>query len=211
MTKTTLGMIWNFSARERCVECTPISPASFGNSYDYPSTADLSEFNLANAVDTMSGASLKGQLHIPIKRPVLLQRIPFKAGLSTQVAKHLISITKVENLGDEISFNIVTQTPLIQLNGGWQSISTDRIEYFVINAARGEYLEQRGGGSSHVKSGHLSVQSMNFSKAIYPGHERKKIPTDWLDGAELLIVSEEYGGTFSHPFEFSDINLSDQR
>lgn len=180
----------------------------FGDPYEYPSQVDLADFNLADAANSMSGASLKGHLRIPIKRPVLLQRIPLRAGQSILVGNHRISITKTENLGDEISFNIVTQSPLVQMNGGWQSIWTDRIEYFVINAARGEHLDYRGGGSSNQKSGHLSVQSMNYSNPLHPAHERKQIPPDWLDGAELLIVSEEYGGTFSQPFEFPDINLS---
>lgn len=184
---------------------------SFGNPYRYPSKADLAEFNLADAADAMNGASLKGQLNIPIKRPVLLRRIPLKAGLSTHVGNHLVSITKVAVLGDEISFNIVVQTPLKFVRGGWQNIWTDRLEYLVINAARGEYLEDNGGGESNPHSGHLSVRNLDFSKAIFPRHEYKEIPPDWLYGAELLIVGEEYGGSFSQSFDFPNINLSDQR
>lgn len=184
---------------------------SFGNPYHCPSKADLAEFNLADAADAMNGASLKGQLNIPIKRPVLLQRIPLKAGLSTHVGNHLVSITKVEVLGDEISFNLVVQTPLNYSRGGWQEIWTDRIEYLVMNAARGEYLEHNGGGESNPHSGHLSVRNLDFSKTVFPRHERRGIPSDWLDGAELLIVGEEYGGSFPQAFDFPNINLSDDR
>jgi hypothetical protein len=186
--------------------------STFGNLYSNPSYADLAKFKLADAADAMSGATLKGQLHIPIKRPILLQRIPLKVGLSARVANNLISITKVENLGDEISFRLVVQTPLIELRGGWQEIWTDRFEYFVINAARGECLEKRGGGENNPHFGHLSVRNLDFSRmALQNRYDHKQIPPDWLDGAELLIVGEEYGGTYSHSFQFSDINLSEQR
>jgi hypothetical protein len=185
--------------------------AGWGNPYDYPSNADLAEFNLADAAGAMSGASLKGHMNIPIKRPILLQRIRLKAGVSTHVGGHLISITKVGILGDEISFNLIVQTPLNFSRGGWQKIWTDRIEYLVINAARGEYLANIGGGESNPHSGHLSVRNLDFSQSIFPQHERKEITPDWLDGAELLIVGEEYGGSFSQSFDFPNINLSDER
>jgi hypothetical protein len=81
----------------------------------------------------------------------------------------------------------------------------------VINAARGEYLEDNGGGESNPHSGHLSVRNLDFSKAIYPQHKRKEIPPNWLDGAELLIVGEEHGGGFSQSFDFQNINLSNDR
>ncbi len=183
----------------------------FGNPYSFPSKADLAEFNLADAAHAMTGASLEGQIKIPIKRPILLHRIPLKAGLSSHVGDHLISITKAEVLGDEISFNLVVQTPLIQLRGGWQNIWTDRIEYLVINTARGEYLENSGAGESNPHSGHLSVRNLDFSQTIFPRHEHKEIPPDWLDAAELLIVGEEYGGSFPQAFDFPNINLSTER
>lgn len=185
--------------------------ANIGNPYRYPSKADLAEFNVADAADAMTGASLKGQLNIPIKRPTLLQRVPLKPGVSTHVGDHLISITKVEKMGDEISFNLVVLTPLKFFRGGWQNIWTDHLEYLVINAARGEHLEDNGGGESNPHSGHLSVRNLDFSKAISPRHKQKEIPPDWLDGAELLIVGEEYGGSFPQTFDFPNINLSDQR
>lgn len=185
---------------------------SLGSPYDNPSHAYLAEFNLAKAADSMSGASLSGQLRVPIKRPVLLQKIPLKAGLSTRVADHLISIAKVENVGDGLSFKLVVQTPLYHSRGGWRSIWTDRYQYFVINAAKGEYLDYHGAGSErNPHSGHLSVRSLEFSRNLSKQYKPTQIPPDWLDGAELLIVGEEYGGSFSHSFEFSDIYLSDQR
>ena len=184
---------------------------SFGNPYDCPFNADLAEFNLADAADAMSGASLKGQLTIPIKRPILLKRIPLKVGLSAHVGDHLISITKVEILSDEISFNLIVQTPLNFSRGGWQKIWTDRIEYLVINTAQGEYLENSGAGESNPHSGHLAVRNLDFSQPIFPRYEHKEIPPGWLDGAELLIVGEEYGGSFSQSFDFPNINLSDEQ
>lgn len=171
-------------------------------------SVDYAEFNLADAAGAMEGASVKGLLHIPLKRAVLLARAPFKSGVSTFVANRRIDITKNEIFQERIDFNILAQTSLEELRGGWQKIWTDRIEYIVINAARGEFLQQQSSGQSNPVAGHYALQYETSSGGIFPDHERKEIPSDWLDGSELLIVSEEYGGTFSQPFEFSGVSLS---
>ena len=165
------------------------------------------EFNLADATGAMEEASVKGQLYIPLKRPVLLARVPFKTGVSTFVASRRIDITKIESSEDRIDFTILAQTSIDELRGGWQKIWTERLECFVINAARGEFLEQQSGSQSNPVSGHYALQYENSSCGIYPRFKPKPIPPDWLDGAELLIVGEEYGGTFSESFDFSNVTL----
>ena len=181
--------------------------AGFGKIKRRLFSIDYAEFNLADATGAMEEASVKGQLQIPLKRPVLLARVPFKTGVSTLVASRRIDITKIESSEDRIDFSILAQTSIDVLRGGWQKIWTDRLEYFVINAARGEFLEQQSGGQSNPVSGHYALQYENASCGIYPRFKPKPIPPDWLDGAELLIVSEEYGGTISESFDFSNVTL----
>ncbi len=169
---------------------------------------DYAEFNLADAVGAMEGATVKGLLHISLKRAVLLARIPFKTGGTTHAANRRFDITTIERSEDRIDFRILAQTSLVELRGGWQKIWTDRVEYIVINAARGEFLEQQSGGQSNPKLAHYALQAEESSCGIYPRFEQKPIPPDWLDDAELLIVGEEYGGTFSESFKFPNITLS---
>jgi hypothetical protein len=101
---------------------------------------------------------------------------------------------------------------MIKLQGGWQKIWTHRFNYAVINMQRREFLTAKNSGENNLEAGHFSLQSLNFSASIWnKRHDRTPIPPDWLDGAELLIIGEENGGSFSQDFDFQNINLGDER
>ena len=180
------------------------------------SEVDLAEFRLPDAADAMTGAKIKGTIHVPLKRPVILARVPFRKGVSARVGNRHFRITQVEQNNHKISYNLVTETTRVQLRGGWISEPHRRVETLVINAAKHEYLQSGNSSSSGDSTGHYSLQNQRFSKSVISRDPMKKwdaglVPEDWLDGAELLIIGNEYGGTFSYAFDFSDINLSNER
>jgi hypothetical protein len=141
---------------------------------------------------------------------VLLARLPFETGQTIWIDDRLIEIIKIENSGNGINYTIMIQTHMVKLRGGWQKIWTNRFTYVVVNTAKKEFLVHRGGGQSNQQAGHYSLQSENSSVAISPRHTKIPIPPDWLDGAELLIVSEEYGGPLLQAFDFPNIDLFNQ-
>ena len=172
----------------------------------------LTEFKLEDAAGALTGAKLNGTMQIHLKRPVILARMPLRKGTSTVVDGHHITINDVANSGDEVHFNFVTQTHMVQLQGGWQTLSTDRFNYAVIHAARKEFLDHPGVGGSNLRSGHYSVRNERITGNLLDIHRKEKpIPPDWLDGAELLITGDENGGSFSQSFDFPNINLSNER
>jgi hypothetical protein len=150
-------------------------------------------------------------MHIHLKRPVILAKIPLRKGAKAVVDGRLITITDVENPGNEISYNLVTETHMVHLHGGWQKIWTNRFEYVVIHATRREALYRQGSGQSNLRTGHHSIQKEDGQGKLMKQHKELPIPPDWTDGAELLVIGEENGGSFSQSFDFPNINLSDQR
>lgn len=172
---------------------------------------ELAKFRLENAVGALTGAKLSGTMQIHLKRPVILARIPLRKGASTMIDGRLITVTAVVNTENEIRFNFVTQTHMVHLQGGWQKIWANRFEYIVIHEARRQSLYQQGSGESNLRSGHYSVQKEDISGTLRELHKEIPIPPDWLDGAELLVIVDENGGSFSQSFDFPNINLSNER
>ena len=180
------------------------------------SEVDLAEFRLPDAADAMTGAKIKGTIHVPLKRPVVLARVPFRKGVSARIGNRHFRITQVGWNNNKISYNLVTETTRVQLRGGWISEPHRQVETLVINAAKQEYLESGNSASSGDSAGRYSLLNQHFSKSVIWRDPMKKwdaglVPGDWLDGAELLIIGDEYGGTFSQDFDFSDINLNNER
>ena len=180
------------------------------------SEVDLAEFRLLDAADAMTGAKIKGTIHVPLKRRVILARVPLRKGVSTRVGNRHFRITQVERNDNKISYNLVTETTRVQLRGGWNSEPYRRVETLVINATKHEYLKSGNGASSADSTAHYSLQNQEFSDSVIWRDPQKQwdaglVPEDWLDDAELLIIGDEYGGTFSHGFDFSDIHLSNER
>ena len=180
------------------------------------SEVELAEFRLPDAADAMTGAKIKGTIHVPLKRPVVLARVPFRKGVSARIGNRHFRITQVGWNNNKISYNLVTETTRVQLRGGWISEPHRQVETLVINAAKQEYLESGNSASSGDSAGRYSLLNQHFSKSVIWRDPMKKwdaglVPGDWLDGAELLIIGDEYGGTFSQAFDFSDINLNNER
>jgi hypothetical protein len=172
---------------------------------------ELAKLRLEDVAGALTDASLSGTMRIHLKRPVILARIPLRKGATAVVDGRLITITDVENSGNEISYNFVTQTHMVHLHGGWQKIWTNRFEYVVIHEARREALYRQGNSQSNRRTGHHSIQREDGQGKLMRRYEELPIPPDWIDGAELLVIGDENGGTFSQSFDFPNINLSDQR
>ncbi len=175
------------------------------------SAFQLAEFKLQDAAGAMTGAHLNGTMDIPLKRPVILARMPFRQGNFMQLGDQRIELTKVRTDLDEFEYNIVQQRPLIKLRGSWFNHDGGNIEFIVIHAARKEFLYQGGTYSRYENTGHYGIVTRVESKSIWTtGNNTKPIPPDWTDGAELLVIGNENGGSFSQSFEFENINLSNE-
>lgn len=173
---------------------------------------ELAEFPLPEAADAMTGAKLKGKIHIPIKRPVILARLPLRDGVSARIGNRHIRITDVERIDAEIHYKLAIETPRIGLRGGWYSEPHRRIEFLAVNVAKREHLTLGSNSGFGGSSGNYSLEGHDISQTIWHDSTKKwdggVIPGDWLDGAELLVVGDEYGGTLSQSFSFSDVTLS---
>jgi len=172
----------------------------------------LSEFKLEDAGGAMTGAKLKGTMQIPLKRAVVLSRLPFRKGASTRIGQQLIEISRIDCLGDRINYVVATQSALIQLRGGNFVNNLNRLEFLVVNAGRGEFLFKGSQSGRSGPAGHYSLETLTFSESIWnKGYKEMPIPPDWTAGAELLVIGDENGGSFSQDFNFVNINLSNER
>ncbi|TAG09320.1 MAG: ABC transporter permease [Verrucomicrobia bacterium] len=173
---------------------------------------ELAEFPLPKAADAMTGAKLRGNVHVPFKRPVILGRLPLRAAASTKIGNRHISITEVERNDMEIRYKLAIEQLRVLTRGDWYSESHRRIEFLAVNVAKREFLRQGSAESSGRSFGHYSLQFLDFSQTIHRDltkeHDGGIIPEDWLNGAELLIVGDEFGGTLSQSFDFSEVTLS---
>lgn len=176
------------------------------------SAFQLAEFKLQDAEGAMTGAHLKGTMEIRFKRPVILARMPFRQGSSIQLGNQRIDLTKVETNLDEITYTIVQQRPLVQLRGAWFDHDGGVVDFIVIHAGRKELLYEGNASSGNNTSGHYAIAKKVFTSPIWkPDFKKHPIPPDWADGAELLVIGDENGGSFSQAFDFPNINLENKR
>jgi len=186
-------------------------PGPYGTDDKQSSGFELAEFKLQDAVGAMTGAHLKGTMEIPLKRPVILARMPFRQRTSIQLGNQRIDLAKIETNLDEITYTIVQQKPLINLRGAWHS-DGGVVDFIVIHAGRKEFLYKGSASSRNTTSGHYAIELKQFTEPIWRSHfEKKPIPPDWIAGAELLVIGDENGGSFSQSFDFPNIKLSNER
>jgi hypothetical protein len=170
---------------------------------------DLSLFKGSDAADAMTGAELDGVISIPFLKTIVLAKMPFRIGESIMVRNHRVTVLKVEQTQDAIDYHLIQETPSIAMRGGEYAVHDDNIEFLVVNWKRGEFLDDCGAyGSFYQRYGHYLTQECSRSCKIWPSNDKKKIPSGWLDGAELLILGNEYGPTLTKPFHFKNIDLS---
>ena len=176
------------------------------------SAFQLAEFKLQDAAGAMTGAHLKGTMEIPFKRPVILARMPFRQGSSIQLGNQRIDLTNVETNLDEITYTIVQQRPLVQLRGAWFDHDGGVVDFIVIHAGRKELLYEGNASSGNNTSGHYTISKKDFTSPIWkPDYSKHPIPPDWTNGAEILVIGDENGGSFSQSFDFPNINLENKR
>lgn len=176
---------------------------------------DIGEFPSKDVVSAGPNALLEGEVRIPIKRPVVLARIPLKPGSSARIGKRRLTVTRVE-LGDRdrISYQVIEERSMTRLRGAWNGEPHRRIDMIVINSRRKEFLTNGSHGSSNQSIANYAVSCNDFEQPVWrdsgiPNQDRS-IPPDWLDGAELIITGDEYGGTFTRGFRFENVNLTEE-
>ncbi|MEO8614691.1 MAG: hypothetical protein ABI600_06085 [Luteolibacter sp.] len=187
-------------------------PCPNGNGDEQSHSFELAEFKLEDAVAAMTGAHLKGTVEIPLKRPVILARIPFRQGASIQLGNQWFELTKVETNLDEINYTIIQQRPLIDLRGARYNRNGGVVDFIVLNAGRKEFLYRGDGLNRNDSAGHYSIEAKEFTAPVWSADYRKHpILSDWAAGAELLIIGDENGGSISRSFAFPNIKLSNER
>ena len=161
-----------------------------------------------------TNATLAGEVHIPLKRPVVLGRIPLKAGATARIGKRRITVTNVEVLRpDRISYQVIEERPMSRLRGGWYGEPHRDIKMIAINRERGQFLKSQRRSSSGHSTTHYALIRAEHEEMIWLDSVRSReepIPPGWLDGAELIITGDEYGGTFTREFRLENLNLIDK-
>jgi len=181
---------------------------------EYPKVSDrewraqLAEFKLESYPGSLSGATLKGEILLPLYRAVILARAPFKEGLSLRIHSRQIQIPKIETIGDELHCTLIEASSSCSLRGGDSRFSENGIVFLIVQKDRGEFVQANGSGQSNLTTGHYFFRKTDFVGVIFPPDKKKPFTPEWLAGAEFLIIGQEYGGTLSQSFDFSDVNLS---
>ena len=160
-----------------------------------------------------TNATLAGEVHIPLKRPAVLARMPLKAGASARIGKRRITITSVDIIRpDRIAYQVIEERPMTRFRGGWHGEPNRRIEMIAIHHERGEFLKSQSRGTSGSSTTHYALTRMDHEENIWleSGRDNQPIPPGWLDGAELIITGDEYGGTFTREFRLENLNLIDK-
>jgi hypothetical protein len=175
---------------------------------------DIGEFPIKAIKAAGEDATLEGLVHIPLKRPVVLARIPLKAGARARIGHRRITITSVGvTRPDRISYQVIEERSMSRLRGGWYGEPYRRIEMIAINSERGEFLKSQGAGHSNLSTTHYTLSRMDYEDTIWLDYSKpdqdRNIPPGWLDGAELIITGDEYGGTITRGFRFENLNLID--
>lgn len=98
-----------------------------------------------------------------------------------------------------------------RLRGRWHGEPHRDIKMLAINHERGEFLKNQSRGTSNLSTTHYALIRTDHEENIWleSGRENKPIPPGWLDGAELIITGDEYGGTFTRGFRFENLKLID--
>ena len=181
---------------------------------DYPAMndrewqAELAEFKLESYAGSLKGATMKGELLLPLNRAVILARAPFKEGLLLHVPHRQIQIPRIEVIGYELHWTLLEVSSSCSLHGGATRLSENGIAFLVIQKDRGEWVQSNGGDRDGDAAGPCFLRRENFQGLIFPPDQKKPVTPEWLAGAELLVIGQEYGGTITQSFDFSDVNLS---
>jgi hypothetical protein len=175
---------------------------------------DLGEFPLSKLAAAMTGARLKGTIQVPLKRPVILARLPLRPGQVARIGNRHLRIIKVAQRDRVIDYQLIVESLGVWGRGDWIAEPHRRIVTIVVNAGKREFLTMAGQRSSGDRSGHYDFQRQEFSETIWRDPLKRwddsPIPDDWLDGAELLVLGDESGGRFSQDFDFVDVTLRNE-
>jgi hypothetical protein len=176
--------------------------------------ATLARFPLDQAEGALTGASVKGKLEFPLQRAVLLARIPFADGQSARVDGKRITIAKVRSYAGSISFVTIHEYPFLQLRNGYGGAHTNRLTEVVVNVGKGQYLKsQNGGGGGPPPLGAYGIRQNRYNRCmiLFLNGDSMPVPSDWMEGAELLILGQESGGVYTQSFDFSGVDLRNGR
>ena len=130
-----------------------ILPA-IGIPYPWNRTNGASDVEIGNFLTTDieaagTNATLAGEVHIPLKRPVVLARIPLKAGATARIGKRRITITSLDiTRPDRIAYQVIEERPMSRIRGGWYGEPHRRIEMIAIHREREEFLKSQSRSTS---------------------------------------------------------------
>jgi hypothetical protein len=175
-------------------------------------SVEIGDFPVKSIEAAGEHAILAGEVHIPLKRPVVLARIPLKAGASAKIGNRRITLTRLDaSRPDAIEYHFIDELAMSSLRGGWYGEPQRRIDMIVINSHRREFMSNCSEGSSNQSTCHYSVTRCEHMIQRDPFSDKDRtISPDWMEGAELIITGDEYGGTFTREFHLENLNLIDK-
>lgn len=175
-------------------------------------STQLGSFNVDEPEVVTRGATLAGSVNIPFKRPVVLARMPLRIGASTSIGNRKIRILRVRVSDTRLSYQYSIEEPLVRLLGGSMSEPFRKLETIVVNASKRQRILFTGSsGGTGVSVGPYRLATVECVGPIsLDTRDEVPIPSDWIDGAELIITGSEYGGTLIREFQFKPFDFQEK-
>lgn len=171
----------------------------------------LGSFNVDESEVVTRGATLAGSVNIPFRRPVILARMPLRAGAETIIGSRKIRILRVKVSDTRLSYQYSIEEPMVRFLGGSMSEPFRMLETIVVNASkRQRILFEGSSGGNGLSVGPYRLAIIECLGPIsLDTRDEVPIPADWIEGAELIITGSEYGGALIREFQFKPVDLKE--
>jgi hypothetical protein len=176
---------------------------------DFARPAILAAYKESAVRDAGANVALDGTLTIPLARTVIIADLPLSPGASATWPRERVTIKSVTWSADQVDIEITEEAARLTLRGGQPR---ERVEYYVVNPQRHEFLNwrQKGGGGSGYANYWASSQhlAMFLQGRFGSGVE---LPPDWRDSARLYVAGVESGGEIHAPYHFDSLDLGNNQ
>lgn len=161
-------------------------------------------------MDRLSGTThVESSVTFDAFHTVIVATVPLVPGMSVRTRNGQVRMGSVARSGRAVSLQVEIRAAAraLDFSAGPYEVSTPRT--LILRSSRyDEYLVSEGGGGSGPAAGpaqHLvggprlweSTRTLSFNAQIADAAD-ERLPDDWFDDAELLVVSIEYAGSFTH-------------
>lgn len=161
--------------------------------------------------EDLTGATLKGELTLEIRRVYVVKTMPFKSGATVNMPRQRYTVQGVEFKPGNAGCKMLTVGVSSMLRGDTKWPGMENFSWLVFNRSKGECLSD-GGGSGGSTDVFCTVSTLRHSLGrVAMGGDWKKaqepIPEDWADDAEIAFFSTEPCGSITVPYEIKNFDL----